>query len=595
VLDSALSKRIKLITISFLFWLPLIAVAQDTALLAAIQKAQEFRDKDPKNVLSVLSPFSSDLTGLSWDSRLLYQRTLIDAKSDLGDYSAALKDASRALGSTPQQYFANTDYLAILYKKVFFQLQLRDIAGATKDNKRLLTLGEQHGDLPSQVQAHLNNELFALYEGEWQQALAHVQRAYRLVSEEDWYRFSEVHGYLIGKVKYELARLYRNIRPQEARRLLSEALELDEAAGNKSTAMSDLNHLAILALQQKDYAAAFNYAKRIEQYALELNKRSMLMSSYTMLSQLHLLQNDVAQADLLLRKAALHRLSVQSNNVMSRFILQRARLFLKQEQFGKAVEALEGDKDLFFRKQEPLLTVEYYGLLSESLAGLGRVSEAYEVEKLRLAHYKSLQETQHVRLVQALAVQFEQERTALKKQVSNSEEQLLAQLQDSFFSWRNLWVLAILQIALLLFILRNLIRAKKFSQRLQSKYRGEMMPPCLTLKRLQHALDKAVAQENSLLVILLSNKHRWFERNYFQGVSLVLQKTMPKGSVWGRLGEGQVLVAVPANAERVETVPALLRHRLRADRRRVQVRQVVSAGEDNIEALLTRLMETNQE
>lgn len=576
----------------FFLVVSLQAVAQEEALLVALEKAKAHRDRDPKTVVATLSPFSSKLTDLSWEQRLLFQRVLIEAKSDLGAYSEALKKADSVLQSTPEKHHGNTDYLAVLYKKVFFHLQSPNREKSRKSNERLLYLGELHGDLPAQVQAHLNNEIMALFAGDWQSGLKHIQQAYALISREDWGEFKEERSFFVSKVKYELSRLYRNIRPQEAIRLLEEALILDEASGNKATSASDLNRLAILSIQQENYAAAFAYTQRLEAYAKELNLRAKLMSAYTLLSRLYLLQDDLEQADLMLRKASLHRLSVQSHSILCRFILQRARLALVKQDYALAVSLLEEEESLYFQKQEPYLAIDYYGLLAQGLAGMGQANKAYAIEKQRLTLYKSLQEAQQVRLIQALAVQFDQERSMLNANMNSKTVAPKSEPSKASFSWGQPWW-SLLPAALFGFLLCRALRKHRHEKAIaQTRYKGgDMMPANLTLKRLQGALNKCREAQGSVLLMMISNEQRWNDNDYFRGLSYDLRDTLPKAAVWGRIGDGMVLVALPATAERMETMPSLLKHRLNSERRSIKIRVIVSDGTEPIERVLAALSE----
>lgn len=447
--------------------MPSYGLSESLAFDRALESAVKYHDKKPKLVLATLSPYLNALQRVAWPQRLCFYMMLIEARSDLGLYTEAMFVIDKVLISTPKNFHSNPDYLRILYKKSYIQIQIRDISNAVITNDRLFRLGTDFDDRVAIVEAYLNRMLFAHYNGNWEIGFLHAQKAYGLVNTGNWNDVPEQkYQDLVSKVKYELARLYRHIRPDEAYQQLLECLEIDTKNGNVFNMMSDLNHLVFISIAQREFALARIHALALEKEAKDSGRKSMLMSAYTSLSEIEIFYGNIDEANRYLGHAELYKGAVYSNNVLSRFMLQRSRVAVRQGRYALAVDILNSGKEVFFRKQEPVLEVEFYGLLASAFAGKGDANAAYLAESQRLQLYRSLQDDRRIKLIQSMTVQFEQELRLLEKKLLDRQSARQSDVDN--FSYQ-IWLLTSMALLFpcLAFLCYKLRRVRK-----QNSYTG---------------------------------------------------------------------------------------------------------------------------
>lgn len=391
------------------------AFSEGNSVLQAIKNAELYHDKFPQKVINILSPYKSELSSISWEERLKFHQFMIEAIADSGSYKDASIEIDRVLSLVPSRFHGHRSYLRIIIMKSYLMIEFRNMKEAYASVKRLNFLATKHNDVVGIVEAQALFSGLSFYDGDWKKSLAYLEKAYAILSDKAWEGVSEQEYLdLMGKIKYDLSALYFSIRPTEALSLLSDAIDIEMRNGNTLNAAMALRRMMLIYIAQGDFFEAKKSALALELEAKKLQKKSLLMSVYTNLSFIAMSLRDDESVERYLARAVFYKDSSTPNVVLSRYVLQCARLELHKGEPFSAISLLKKHEEEFFLKQESELEIEYYGLLALALLKHGDAKGAYVIEKKRLKLYRDVQEDKDIKLSHALAIKFERGREKLE-------------------------------------------------------------------------------------------------------------------------------------------------------------------------------------
>jgi hypothetical protein len=370
----------------------------NTALETLLASIDDAAMVDTQGLINKLRPHLSAANTAPPETQFHFYSLLAHGYGMEDDHQNAIRYWHTADMIAPESVFDTPEYAAHLigWASSLFESQQLD------DGKKLLQrsyqLHEKYGDPLVLLDTLVTHLAFSLAEDDWRQASELAQRSLELAfSEATVYPDDIARNDFQSTTLARCARLYHEYQYEKAIALYERALPLHQKIENKSGIEADLHYLVVLNIEAGNNNKAWRYIQQQLQFAKDNERPLGMLAAYTSSSRLHLLQNDLKLAERDILRAQVHMSKNSLPSLQQRYLLQKSRMLLQQNNAEAVITLLNPEIELFRHSNHMALRLRYYELLAQAYAMLEQPRQAFAAQReaMKLSMQWQQRETAH--------------------------------------------------------------------------------------------------------------------------------------------------------------------------------------------------------